>query len=207
VDNSVFNEGERMRRLLILSSLTLLFVTPAVHAGFLGAEMSAVYNYPALGTSYGSASFSPSTFTVGGGVETTGEVEGITTLSVDFTDTRLTVTLHTDLGTLKWNPHGFGDPPLTFNGPVFTLVSPGTLGITGASVNGDTTLVDFDNSRVAFDSTHIMIDWAGLTYTDGQKVVVDFAFGNAVPEPSSVVALGAGCLLPVAVAIRRRRAA
>jgi hypothetical protein len=190
-----------MLRVPVLSLLALCLVTPAVHAGFVGVEMGVAYKYPDLGTDYSKASFDHDTFTVpvGGGLVTTGLVEGFTTLPVYFTDTRLTIVLNTTLDNPTWDP-------VSFEGPVFT--SSGSLGIASAKVDvGGTTLGGFDDSRVTFNNNQIMINWAGLSYHNGEQVVVDFTFGSAVPEPSSIVALGAGCVLPLIVAIRRRRAA
>lgn len=156
--------------------------------------MDAVYDFPDLASPYGDASFSPPSFAVGAGVETVGDVEGVTTLSVDFTASRLTIVLNTTLTNPTWTG-------AAFNGPLFTLLSPGTLGITGATVDASTTLAGFDAGRVTFSDSQIGINWNGLSYLDGQQVVVDFTF---VPEPSSVVTLGVGCALPL-LAIRRRR--
>ncbi|MDR3622454.1 MAG: PEP-CTERM sorting domain-containing protein [Paludisphaera borealis] len=192
-----------MRQVTVLAALALVFVAPSAQAGLDGANMNAVYYYPNLASPYGNAIFSPSSFfTVGAGTETTGVIDGVTTLSVDFTDTTLTILLSTTLTNPTW---GDGD----FNGPLFTLLSSGTLGITGATIDPGTNLAGFDASRVTFSDTQIGINWEGLPYTTGDKVVIDFSFASApVPEPSSLIAMASGCAaLPLLVLRRRRRAA
>jgi hypothetical protein len=187
-----------MRKSIAWATLALAFAAPATQAGFIGDQLSAVYYTPDLATPYPDAVFTPTPFTVGPGVDTVGDVEGVTTLTVDFTDTRLTILLNTTLSSPTWVSGAF-------NGPVFTLQTPGSLGIAGASVVfPDTTMAGFDDSRVTFTDTQIRINWQGLSYVDGTQVVVDFA---SVPEPSSIVAMAAGCVgLPLLAMARRRRA-
>jgi PEP-CTERM motif len=165
----------------ILCIATMLLANSA-HAGLLGRTLDAVYDYPDLSSPYSFASFTPLSFTVGAGVETVGNVEGVTSLPVDVTDDTLTIELDTILASPTWNV-------ASFNGIVFTLGSPGTLGIVSAVVDGATTLGGFDNSRLSVTNDQIRIDWNGLAYSNGVKVVADFHF---VPEPStlSLIVLG-----------------
>jgi hypothetical protein len=157
----------------------LLYGGRPAEAGLLGKTLDAVYYYPDASTAYSFAAFSPVSFVVGAGQETVGDVEGVTQLLTDFTDTTLTITLQTVLIGPTWNT-------VAFNGPIFT--SPGPLGITGASVDPATTMAGFDNSRVSFTGNQILINWNGLSYIDGTVVKVDFAFA-AVPEPASLALL------------------
>ena len=85
-------------------------------ASFIGAEMTASYQYPTLGSIYGQASWTPPTFTVGGGVETVGNVENVTSIAVNFASSSLSMLLTTVLGNPTW---GGAD----FNGPVITATS------------------------------------------------------------------------------------
>jgi hypothetical protein len=63
------------------------------------------------------------------------------------------------------------------------LQSAGSLDIAAAVVNHQTNLSGFDNSRVSFTSQQLLLDWNGLPYLDGQKIVVDFDFQQSpVPE-------------------------
>jgi MYXO-CTERM domain-containing protein len=161
--------------------LALAFITSAsiAHAGLVGKSFDAFYNFPDAVTVYPLASFSPSTFTVANGVETTGLVENVTSLPVNFTNNSLIIHLNTILDTPTWTL-------VDFNGPLFNLLSGGTLKIASASVDPSTTLLGFDDSRILFNDTQIGINWAGLSYLDGQKVVVNFTF-KSVPEPSSAL--------------------
>ncbi len=174
---------------------TLLCGGRPAEAGLLGKTLDAVYYYPDLGTPYSQASFTPSSFVVGPGQETVGDVEGVTQLLTDFSDTMLTITLTTTLTTPTWSV-------APFNGIVFT--SPGLLGIIGASVDPATTMAGFDDSRVSFNADQILVDWNGLSYVDGTVVKIDFEFA-AVPEPASLTLLGAA-LTGMGWAFRRRRA-
>ena len=128
------------------------------------------------------------------GQETVGDVEGVTQLLVDFSDSALTIALQTTLSTPNWNS-------AAFNGIVFT--SPGPLGITGAVVDPATTMTGFDDSRVGFNADQIFINWNGLSYVNGTVVKVDFA---PVPEPATMAVLGAGLLGLAAVRRRNPRA-
>ncbi|WP_165251726.1 hypothetical protein [Paludisphaera soli] len=189
------------RPLAVLVALGISAFAPAAHAGFLGAQMTVTYEYPDLGTFYSEASFAPSTFTVtdGPGFETVGTVEGATTLPVQFTDSTLTITLNTRLTDPTWLV-------AAFNGVVFSSSAP--LGVVGATVEASTTLAGFDDSRVSFTAADIRIDWNGLTYQDGDQVMIRFAFAPAVPEPAGVCSLALGCIGGLAAArFRRRRAA
>jgi hypothetical protein len=173
-----------MRRLIIATMLAWCTLAAPAGASLLGQGFTASYRLPDLGTVYGSASWSPASFTVGAGVETVGDVEGVTDIVVDFSASSLGLVLTTTHPGPTWSS-------ASFNGPIFAAAGP--LGIIGATVNAATTLAGFDASRVSFTSTEIRIDWNGLSYGTGSTVVVDFAFAT-VPEPATLALLGAGLL-------------
>lgn len=163
-------------------------------AGLLGQEFTAGYYYPDSNTPYAFGSFTPATFTVGAGIEANGNVEDVTFLPVDFTDDTLTVVLNTILSNPTWNV-------VPFSGPIFTATLPH--GIASASVDPATTMAGFDDTRVSFDATRILLNWNGLSYVDGQQVVVNFTFApDVVPEPALATLLALGL---VAVGATRRR--
>lgn len=190
-----------MRRLPVLAALALVLVAPAAHAGLIGAEFDAAYYYQVASPPYSGANWQNPTFTVvDPGVETLLNIEQTTYMSVDFTDSKLTI--HYDRTTANSPTWGNSVP----NGPVFTLAptSPLTsLGIIGFTTTG-TTLAGFTASNVTITDQQIIINWGGLTYAAGDDVVLNFAF---VPEPSSIIALGAGCVALPLLARRRRRSA
>jgi hypothetical protein len=164
---------------------------PAAALGLDGQTIGADYYYPDLSTPYSGATFTPSSFVVGAGQETDGNVEDVTHLLVDFDDDSLTITLTTVLSSPTW-------VDVSFNGPVFTSALPH--GIAGATVDGTTTLAGFDASRVSLTSDEIRVNWAGLSYEDGTVLKINFTF---LPEPGSAALLLVACL---ALARRRARA-
>jgi hypothetical protein len=175
--------------LLLGSAAVGLGTSPASALGLTGQSLGAAYYTPDSATVYGSAVWTPSSFTVGAGQETDGNIEDVTHLLVDFGDDSLTITLDTVLSTPTWNN-------TSHNGPIFTSVLPH--GIASASVDGSTTMAGFDDTRVSFTSDQILVNWAGLSYVDGTVVKINFTF---VPEPAS-----AALLLVAGLALARRRA-
>jgi PEP-CTERM motif len=163
---------------------------PAAALGLTGKTLDGGYYLPDASTLYPQAVFSPSTFVVGAGQETSVDLEGVTTLLIDFDDTSLTITLQTGLS----SPGFLADP---FNGLIFDSVLP--LDIASATVDGATTMIGFDDSRVAFDANQLRVNWQNLSYDDGTVVKIDFTF---VPEPGTGLLLGLG-LLGLGVARRR----
>lgn len=186
-----------MSAVKLMVSAVALVMASAAHAGLVGKGFSTFYAHPDITTAYSGASVSPSTFTVGAGNETLFDVEGVTQISVDFSDNSLALLLTTSLLAPTWNS-------TSFNGLVFDLISGGPLDIVAAAVDPTTTMTGFDASRVSFDSGRIAINWSGLSYVDGTKVIVNFT--NAVPEPPSwLMVVGALALLGGHRSIRRRQ--
>ncbi len=164
---------------LVIGLLAFVSGSPA-HASLSGQSLDAGYYLPDTVTPYGGAAFAPSSFIVGPGLETIADVEGVTDLLIDFSDTSLTITLQTILSTPTWNP-------APFSGLIFDSAAP--LDIAGATVNVSTTMAGFDASRVTFNSNQILVNWQGLSYVNGTEVKIDFSF---VPEPGTALLLGLG---------------
>jgi len=80
---------------------------------------------------------------------------------------------------------------------VFGQVAP----FTSFTVNPSTTVVGFDQSRLSFDENNLFIDYTGLSYTTGQKLVFDIT-AAPVPEPETYALMLAGLAAVGAVARR-----
>ena len=166
---------------LLMAALIVcaLGASAGAQASFIGAQMDAVYYVPDTSTPYGSATTTPTNFVVGAGQEASIDVEGVTTLLVDFAANTLSLTLNTTLPAPTWNS-------ASFNGPIFTATSP--LNIASAAVDLTSTLVGFNDSRVSFTDNQILLNWQGLSYSNGNQVNIDFTFNSPadVPEPGNL---------------------
>lgn len=155
------------------------------HAGFVDKTLQATYYYPDLATPYAQAIETPEVFTVtiAPAVETTVNVENVTQIAVDFTDTSVRFDFTTSLPTPTW-----GSSP--FNGMVFDVLAGGPLSLTSATVDGSSTLGGFTASRVGFNDDQLTIDWNGLSYVNGTSLLINFTSTTAsVPEPGSLALL------------------
>jgi hypothetical protein len=143
---------------------------PAHASTLIGNTVNANYYYPTFGANCcGDVSFSPTSFTVGSGSETT-LTFGSTPITFDFAASSLTITF----GAPSTTPRS--DPPGAFNGPSFTDVNGANFG-TIASITGGPIGTVTDTGNV------LSINWAGVPFTDGETAVITFA--NAVPESST----------------------
>jgi hypothetical protein len=180
-----------LRRLAIACTLLgLSSLASQADASFLGDQLTTGYYFPDAATAYGSATFAPGgtnpsspVTVVDPGQEATGNIEGVTTLNIDFADSTLQVTLNTVLNNPVWNSD-------SFNGLIFQ--SPNSLGIAGVTVDPSTNMAGFDASRVSFTGNEIRVNWQGLGYVDGTVVRLNFAF---VPAPSALSLLLPGIMV------------
>ena len=176
----------------------LLLAGSAGAASLIGQTGTGAYYVPDTATVYPLQTVTPATFLIGAGEEQQITIEDVTTVHVDFGAADLALLVNTVLT----------DPTITsqpFSGLIFT--SPGFLTLDGATVGASTTLGGFDNSRVTLSGDQLRLDFAGLSYNDGNLVTLNFTSpvnGTAVPEPATwaIMILGVGGVGAVA---RRRR--
>ena len=171
----------------------------SARASLLEHSFSAAYYFSDTSTPYALSAFMPQAFTVGPGIETIGEVEGATSLFTDLSHDSLAITFHSVLSNPTW-------AMAPFNGVIFTLTSGSALNIASAAVNDASTFAVFDAARVSFNDHQIALNWSGLSYLDGQKLIIDFGFAEAnpfespvpplaVPELGMLTIAGAGVLM------------
>ncbi len=179
------------RGLSCLLAVFALGAAPAGAASLTGVTIGAALYHPETGTPYPFTTFTPSSFVVGPGQETDGNVEDLVHLLVDFDDDTLLITFTTIYSDGAWDD-------AAFNGVIFTTAVPHEL--LTATVALSTTMAGFDDSRVSLTGNQILLNWAGLSFVDGTTVRVDF---TSVPEPASAL-LVVGSTLPLALTRRRR---
>lgn len=167
--------------LLCGAVLSGAFLASSASAQLTGDTISVAYNFPTLGNNYSNYSASPSTFTVGNGVETTLTVDGFQ-MPIDFSASALTIAMPSV---------GWTSSP--YNGPVFTNLSHLFPTVTGAT--------GIDLSRISVTGNQLAINWSGMAFNQGDHVTLSFAGG--VPEPATwaLLILGFGA---IGMAMRRR---
>jgi hypothetical protein len=180
-----------MRTLLRSAAAAIAFLTGGLpaHASLIGQGFNVSYRFADLNTVYLNATATPADFLVSGGIETVVDVEGVTDLIVDFDASSLTVLFDTVLSNPTWNP-------ASFNGLRF--IGTAAHGVTGATIDAGSTMGGFDASRVTLTADEIRLNWNGLSYVDGTRLVINFA----VPEPATLALFGAGLI--GLMAMRRR---
>ncbi len=93
--------------------------------------------------------------------------------------------------------------PGGFNGFVVTVLSqaPGNSIIGSVTVDPSTNMGGFSSSNVAFDATHVSVNWQGMNITTETQVVLNVQ-GNT-PEPSTLLLGGLPAALLLIRAVRR----
>ncbi|MBX3638123.1 MAG: PEP-CTERM sorting domain-containing protein [Rubrivivax sp.] len=191
---------DRLGRILASAAAGLLLATlsAAAHAGFVGITLNAYYAYNTIDTPYAFATATPSTFTVAdAGIDTTVDVEGVTTIAVDFSDNSVRIVFNTNLTLPTWNV-------APFNGLVFDAVAPSLIDFTTATIDPTTTMAGFDSARVVLEAGRLGFNWNGLSYVDGTVLKVNFGDPRQLPEPGTLALVGA--LLGLLALGARRRA-
>lgn len=183
-----------MKRLASCIALALCALPASVSAAVLaGTTIGEDYRFPDISTSYPQTTYSPQSFTVGAGQESTIVIEGVTAFNVDFADTMLDIAFDTVLS----NPQL---QSTSFNGLVFT--SAAFAQITGVTIGASSNLAGFDASRVAIVGNELRLNWSGLSYDTDTMVSLTFA-AAPVPEAQTwaMMVVGFGLL---GAGLRRR---
>lgn len=151
-------------------------------AGLLGNTLGVETQHPAIG----SVCCGAANVVVGAGVELPpGSFPVYNSAAfVDASDTQI------EYGQAR----GSNYTPAAFNGFHFFDVFATIDDIVGVSIDPSTNLSGFDSSRVSFDADNIYINLQGLSTNVAHHVVlnIEFAGGQAVPEPASLALLGLG---------------
>jgi hypothetical protein len=187
--------GKSPVAVLSLALLITFSAVSAAHAGFIGRTVSAGYFFPDLATPYPFASATPPSFVVvDPGAETTIDVEGVTFITIDLTDTSLRFDFATVLTSPTWST-------APFNGVVLELIGGAPFSLLSASIDPSSTLSGFDLSDLTFSDTQVTANWNGLSYTNGTTLLINFTTA-AVPEPTTLSLLG---ITLVVLALSRKR--
>ena len=171
----------------VLTSALLGLAGGVQAATLVGNSISAEYDFPDLGTPL-SVVYTPSTFTVGSGIETTLAISA-SQPTFDFSTDQLVITF---VGGLGLNPG-------TFNGPVFTVLS-------GNPFPAIDTVSGILASDVFETGGKLALNWQSLSFTDGSQIVVTFAADTlATPLPAALPLFASGGALLGFLGWRRKR--
>jgi len=172
----------------------LVFVAAVLMSGnasatlFDGQTVNYQYYFPVLSNPYPSADNGNKV--VGPGIEVNNIADDLGTL--DISDTNLLISFN---NYSSW-------VPATFNGFEITDILATIPDFTSVLINPATNMAGFDSSRITFDADHIWVNWQGLGFDKATVVSLDVTGSSTVPEPSTLLLLGAGL---AGVGIVRRR--
>ncbi len=178
-----------MHKINVLLGLLALSiaVTVPVRADLLaGQTIEVTYLYPDTGTVYSAAQ------DIIGPAGTLSNFAGFADIAVS--DTNILITTTRDAGVNDVAFDGFRFIDLNANIPNFTNVT----------LNGATNYAGFDSSRITIAANTIFVNVENLAGLQGQIISLDIGGeAQAVPEPRSVLLLGAVLLAFVLATVRR----
>lgn len=177
-------------RNFVLTAALALSLSAATAAPMVGSTVNYQYYYPDLSSTYLDADNGNKL--VGAGVEVSNIVASVGTM--DITATQIII---------DFSATAFFVPG-AFNGWVLTDVLASIDDFTAVTIDAATNMAGFDASNVSFTADTISVNWQGLNFNSDTFVVLNFAQGSVVPEPTSL-ALVSLALLGVGAASRARR--
>jgi hypothetical protein len=168
-------------RAVVVGFIALTPAMDARAATLIGDVISAVYDYPTLGTDINCSPFSCFTanpFTVTGSASFVPETRSagpLPDIQIDFSATSLVLVFN--------RSHIFFDPgsipfsSATFNGLVFTVVL-------GSPFDPVASLAGIDLARVSEPNGQLAINLEGLTLPGGSNIIINFAPTGVTPIPA-----------------------
>lgn len=163
------------------AALVLSLALPAsASATFLGSTLNYQYYYPNLASPYANADNGNKL--VGPGVEISNMVDNRGPMDISASNIYIDFVSASSFSSAAFNGWVLTD--------IFDTVAP----ITGVSVNAATNMSGFGVSNIAFTADSISVNFQSLPFDAKTIVSLDVQFGQAVPEPLTMVLAGIGLL-------------
>jgi hypothetical protein len=149
----------------------------------MGSTLNYAYYYPAWGTPYGGSPDANGNFVVGPGDEI-----------YSITDAMGHMNVTADQIIVEFR-HSSTIGAAAFNGWVLTDILGTVDRFASVTIDAATDLIGLDASRLSFTDDTIALNWQGLSFDAGTRVVLNVSTSpNPVPEPGSLPLLGAALL-------------